>query len=72
MAGLLLIYHVLITLVNPGDLYFNFTHRKEEDFIMEQITGNEGLIHVVGIIHIWAKVEGKLADILIKTKAKNL
>lgn len=39
---------------------------------MEQIRGNEGLIHVVGIIHIWAKVEGKLAEILIKTKAKNL
>lgn len=36
VASLLLIHHVLITHVNLGDLYFSFTHRKEEDFITEQ------------------------------------
>lgn len=39
---------------------------------MEQITRNEGLSYTIGIICIWTRVEGKLAEILFKTKTKNL
>lgn len=65
-------YPVLITHVNLRVLYFSFAHRKEEGFIMEQTTRNEGLYLAVDIICTWTKEEGKLAEILIKTKAKAL